>query len=337
MLPRLTDVAKEAGVSPATVDRVLHGRPGVSARMRARVLRAARQIGYFPEDASAAGARPVRLAAILPAGTNAFIEELAGLLAEEAARRDAVSLRIERPESLDGEDLSRRLLAMAGRVEGVAVVATDHPGVREAIRRLADGGIRVVTLATDIPGAPRESYVGIDNGQAGRLAGFVTGRFLGRGARGKVALFAGTLAYRGHQEREMGFRQVLAEDFPDLEILELRESGEDRARAGQETRKLLAQTPDLRAIYNAGGATMGIARTLRDEGRASDVVFVAHDATPEKSALLLDGTLDAVIDQDARAEAREALDRLAAGIRAEKRPPVNLRLQLILRENLPAS
>jgi len=63
---------------------------------------------------------------------------------------------------------------------------------------------------------------------------------------------------------------------------------------------------------------------------------VAHDATPEKTALLLDGTLDAVIDQHARAEAREALDRLAADIRGEARPPATIRLQLILRENLPA-
>jgi LacI family transcriptional regulator len=335
MMPRLSDVAREAGVSSATVDRVLHQRPGVSARTRARVLNAARQIGYFPDDLSAVGARPVRLAAILPAGTNAFIEELAGFLAEEAARRDGVSLRIERSESLDGEELSRQLTALAGRAEGVAVVATDHPGVREAIRRVTEAGVRVVTLASDVPGAPRESYVGIDNGQAGRLAGLIAGRLLGREARGKVALFAGTLAYRGHQEREMGFRQVLAEDFPDLEILELRESREDRARAGQETRRLLASFPDLRGIYNAGGGTVGIAQALQDKGRSRDVVFVAHDATREKNALLLDGTLDAVIDQDARAEAREALDRLAASLRGEKRPPVNLRLQVVLRENLP--
>jgi len=336
MLPKLTDVAKEAGVSPATVDRVLHDRSGVSERMRARVMTAARQIGYIQDDEAAAAARPVRLAALLPAGTNAFIDELAGLLAEEASRRDAVSLRIERSASLDGADLSERLLALEGRVEGVAVVAVDHPRVREALRRLAAAGVQVVTLASDIPGAPRANYVGIDNGQAGRLAGLLIGRFLGPGATGKVALCAGTLAYRGHQEREMGFRQVLAEDFPDLEILELRESREDRARAEEETRTLLSQNPDLAAIYNAGGATVGIAQALQSAGRAREVVFVAHDATPEKTALLLDGTLDAVIDQHARAEAREALDRLAADIRGEARPPATIRLQLILRENLPA-
>jgi LacI family transcriptional regulator len=334
MHPTVTDVAREAGVSPATVDRVLHDRPGVSARMRARVLGAARQVGYLPETAAAAP-RPIRLAALLPAGTNAFIRDLAARLSEEAARRDGVALRIERSDTLDGAALAARLLAFDGRVDGVAVVAVNHPAVREALHRLAASGVRVLTLASDIPDAPRLGYVGIDNAQAGRLAGHLIGRFLGPGARGKVALFAGTLAYRGHQEREMGFRQVLAEDFPRLEILELRESREDRARAESAARSLLAQHPGLLAIYNAGGATVGIAAALKDTGRALDVVFVAHDATAEKTALLLEGTLDAVIDQDARAEAREALDRLAADLRGTAREPVPPRLQLILRENLP--
>lgn len=334
MHPTLADVAREAGVSLATVDRVLHDRPGVSSRMRARVLGAARQIGYL-QGGEAAALRPVRLAALLPAGTNSFIADLAASLSDEAARRDGVALRIERVESLEGGAMAARLLALGARAEGIAVVAVNHPAMRDALRRLDAAGVRVVTLASDIPDAPRLGYVGIDNGQAGRLAGLLLGRFLGPAPRGKVALFAGTLAYRGHQEREMGFRQVLAEDFPGLEILQLRESGEDRERAAAETRALLARHPDLRAIYNAGGGTVGIAQALRGAGRGGEVVLVAHDATAEKTALLLDGTLDAVIDQDAGAEAREALTRLAAALRGAAHVPAPLRLQVILRENLP--
>jgi LacI family transcriptional regulator len=238
-------------------------------------------------------------------------------------------------DSLEGAALAGQLLAMGARAEGIAVVAVNHPAVRDALRRLDAAGVRVVTLASDIPDAPRLGYVGIDNGQAGRLAGLLLGRFLGPAPQGKVALFAGTLAYRGHQEREMGFRQVLAEDFPGLEILQLRESGEDRERAAAETRALLARHPDLRAIYNAGGGTVGIAQALADAARGGDVVLVAHDATAEKTALLLDGTLDAVIDQDARGEAQEAIARLSASLRGEAHVAAPLRLQVILRENLP--
>ena len=70
-----------------------------------------------------------------------------------------------------------------------------------------------MTLVSDIAHAPRLGYVGIDNRNAGRLAGHLLGRFV-PGSAGEVALFAGSLSYRGHEEREMGFRHILAEDFP---------------------------------------------------------------------------------------------------------------------------
>jgi LacI family transcriptional regulator len=335
MRPTLADVAREARVSDATVDRVMNARPGVSARTQAAVMAAARRIGYLGEGADSAGP-PVRLAAILPSGTNAFIADLARHLQAEAGAAQAVSLRVDWSDGLDPVALAGRLVALRGAVDGVAVVALNHPAVREAIRGLSARGTPVVTLASDIPAVPRQAYVGIDNGQAGRLAGFVVGRLLGKGARGKVALFAGSLAYRGHQEREMGFRQILSEEFPGLEILELRESREDRDTAEAETTALLDRHPDLAAIYNAGGATVGIARGLAGRGVAGQVVFVAHDLTAENRALLIDGTLDAVIDQNARAEAREAVATLAAAARRQERRPILPRLQLILRENIPA-
>lgn len=338
MRPTLADVAREARVSAATVDRVMNARPGVSARTRVEVMAAARRLGYLPDAAPQAGdaqQRPVRLAALLPSGTNAFIADLARQLEAQADAHPALTVRIDWADGIDPASLAAHLDGLAGAADGVAVVAADHPAPREAIRALTARGVPVVTLATDIPAAPRLAYVGIDNGQAGRLAGYVTGRFLARGGAGKVALFAGTLAYRGHQEREMGFRQILAEEFPDLEILELRESREDRDTARAETRALLEAHPDLAAIYNAGGATQGIATGLADMGAAGRVVFVAHDLTAGNRGLLIDGTLDAVIDQNVEAEAREAVAALVAAVRSQQHRVTSPRLGLILRENLP--
>jgi LacI family transcriptional regulator len=301
-------------------------------------MAAAQRLGYLAPEASGTTSqeRPVRIAALLPSGTNAFIAELARHLEAQSQAHAGVAVRIDWVDALDGPALAARMEALAGAVDGLAVVAVDHPAPREAIRVLSGSGIHVVTVATDVPSAPRLAYVGTDNGQAGRLAGYVTGRLLGRGARGKVALFAGTLAYRGHQEREMGFRQILAEAFPLLEILELRESHEDRDTAQAETGALLGKHPDLAAIYNAGGATAGIARGLADGGAAGRVVFVAHDLTAGNRGLLIDGTLDAVIDQDAASEAREAVLALVSAARGQDHRIAAPRLGLILRENLPA-
>lgn len=339
MRPTLADIARAARVSPATVDRVINGRDGVRPGTRDRVLGAARRIGYLPdaapEAAAGSAARAVRLHVLLPGGTNAFIDNLSDQIRRQAAAMPGVSAAIDSFAALDPDAMASRLAALEGRTDGVALVAVDHPAVREAIRGLVRAGSAVVTLVSDIHSVPRLAYVGIDNGQAGRLAGYVMGRFLDRDRPARIAFFAGTLSYRGHQEREMGFRQVLTDDFSHLTLVARREVREDRDCAHAETLALLDRHPHLAAIYNAGGATSGIARALKARGRDREIVLIAHEATAGNRALLLDGTLDAVIDQNPLVEAREALLTLAGAARGAPHGTIVPRLQIVLRENLP--
>lgn len=336
MRPTLTDLADAAGVSTATVDRVLNNRRGVSSRTRDIVRTAARQIGYLAEAQVAPAT--THLAALLPQGTNSFIAELRAHLVAAAEAAPGVTLDLPEITDLDPASMADALARLSD-TQGVAVIALNHPQVHEALRRLTAQDIPVVTLASDLPDIRRLAYIGIDNMRAGRLAGQIITRFLGPNDDpnqvGKIAFFAGSLSYRGHQEREIGLRQVLTEDAPSLQLLELRESREDRDRAYALTKTLLDTHPDLDAIYNAGGGTSGIARALQEAGRAQDIIVVAHEATDTNKALLLDGTLDAIIDQDARIEAREALATLLAAARDEDHTVIPPRLQLILKENLP--
>ncbi len=331
------DIAREAGVSPATVDRVLNHRSGVRARTRSVVLEAAHRMGYVAEGAgrSPETGERLRLDFVLPQGDNAFMLMLRAQIERQGAARPDLDVRIAVTEGFNPDTLAATLRGLQGRTRGVGVVALDHPTVREAIRALSESGARVVTVASDVLHVPREAYVGIDNRQAGRLAGFVLGRFVAARGRGKVALFAGSLSYRGHEEREMGFRHVLAEDFPELDIVELREVRDDRARAYAEASQLLDRHPDLAGIYNIGAGNDGVARALKERDRAGRTVFVGHEATPDNRALLLDGTIDAVIDQNPRVEAREALNILAGSIRGIRHDPHLPRLQIVFRENLP--
>lgn len=341
MRATLNDVAREAGVSPATVDRVLNNRNGVRARTREIVIETARRLGYISPnpDASAPPAQYVgtriRLDFVLPAGTNVFIKTLRREIEVQAMSRPEVDVHVEAIEGFDPGSLAEALRGLGGKAQGVGVIALDHPSVREAIRSLAAAGVKVVTIASDILHVPRVAYIGIDNRAAGRLAGYLAGRFMGVRPIGKVALFAGSRSYRGHEEREMGFRHILAEAFPALQVVELREIMDDREKAYVEASGLLDRHPDLAAIYNIGAGNRGIAKALKERGRERSVVFVGHEVTEGTRELLLDGTLDAVIDQNPRVEAREALNILAQSVRGlqfEYHPP---RLQAIFRENIP--
>ena len=79
MKTTIEKIAREAGLSPATVDRVLNDRPGVRERTRSAVLAVARRLGYFGEDAASVDAPPERilkLVFLLPIAKNQFMDVL---------------------------------------------------------------------------------------------------------------------------------------------------------------------------------------------------------------------------------------------------------------------
>ncbi len=340
MRATISDIAREAGVSTATVDRVLNNRSGVHSRTRDRVLTTAERLGYLPgamaADPTFRAANATRIDFLLPGGTNTFMNTLAAQITAMAEwRGPQADIRVRLIEGFNPDALARALLEIRGSTSGVGVIALDHPTVREAIREVGASGIPVLTMVSDIANVPRIGYVGIDNRAAGRLAGHLLGRFVGT-RKGNVALFAGSLSYRGHEEREMGFRHILSEEFSGLRIVELREVKDDTERSYREACALLDAHGDLAGIYNIGAGNRGIAKALEERGRARDIVFVGHELTEHTRRYLLSGTMDAVIDQNPRVEARDAIDRMLAAARGEPAPNLPaIRIQAIFRENIP--
>lgn len=338
MKTTIVSIATEAGVSTATVDRVLNNRAGVRARTRDRVMTVAERLGYLAEAPSNGAKRGAvaKLDFILPGGTNTFLNILAGQIEILAERRRADGrINVHRIVGFDPDALAEKLTDLKGKTSGIGVVGLDHPTVREALRDVAASGIPVLTMVSDISAVPRIGYVGIDNRAAGRLAGFLLGRFM-RPGKTQVALFAGSLSYRGHEEREMGFRHILAEEFSHLEIVELREIRDDIERSYREATALLEAYESLAGIYNIGAGNRGIARALEETGRARDVVFVGHELTEHSRRFLVSGLMAAVIDQNPRVEARDGVDWLLHAARGRAQPNLApIRMQAIFRENIP--
>src|SRR3954452_18342415 len=94
----LKDIARQAGVSLATVDRVLHNRPGVRTDTVRRVKETIARHAFQPHVAAAelARGRPRRFAFVMPSGPNPFMQQIEAYLGEMsawlAARRLAVEL-----------------------------------------------------------------------------------------------------------------------------------------------------------------------------------------------------------------------------------------------------
>jgi LacI family transcriptional regulator len=336
----LQDVARSAGVSLATVDRVLNRRPGVHARTEERVRAAVSLLKYRPDRLAArlARGRDHRFRFVMPTGNNAFMQGLEKevLAAAERFAEERMQISITHVDVFDGDVLAAALEKLHGEVDGVAVVALDHPSVREAINDLTAAGVTVVTLVSDVPRANRAHYVGIDNSAAGRTAASLLGRFLG-GQPGKVGLIAGSVALRDHIERQLGFEQVISRDFPHLLVLPVREGRDEDERAEALCGALLKDHPDLVGIYNIGAGTAGVVAALEAGSRARDIVLIAHDLTAFNRKHLIRGTIDAIINQDPGHEARSAARLLMA---EREGIPVypgqeRIRIDIFLRENVP--
>lgn len=201
---------------------------------------------------------------------------------------------------------------------------------------LAARGLPVVTLISDLSNSERAAFGGLDNRAAGRTAGYLIGRFIGARAA-KVALIAGSLSYKAHEEREAGFLRVIDEMFPRLEVEGLREGQDDADKNYRQTRALLEQHPDMGGIYNIGGASEGVAGALKEAGRAQKVDFIGHGLTPDTRALLIDGSMDAVITQNPHTTLMSCV-RIFTDLR-DKREALSAvettRSQVIFRESLP--
>jgi len=339
-LPRIADIARLSGASTATVDRVLNQRPGVRAATVQRVLKAAAELDYLPESAlsGALAPKPFRVVYLLPGGTNRYLAMLGQLIRDAEAALSPLGLKaqVELVKSFNPELLARSLLQHRRKADGIAFMALEHPAVREAVNELAERNVPTVTVITDIQNCRRVAYVGLDNRAAGRTAGFLIGRFVGH-RPAKVAMIAGSLSYRAHEERELGFLHYLNEEQPGIDVLGLREAHDDERESYRQMRTLLSHHPDLSAVYNIGGAPGGVAKALKEARRERDVVFVGHGLTAETRALLIDGTMDALITSDPRHVVMDSAS-VFANLKAE-RPALQglepLRCEVIFRENLP--
>jgi LacI family transcriptional regulator len=297
-------------------------------------MQVAARLGYFGPTHEKVSA-PCKLDFILPSGSNSFMNSLRRHLVEEAQARGGCEISIHQIEGFDPGGLSNLLLDLRGKTDAVGLVAMDHPEVREAVNALARTKVHVCTMVSDIPTVRKVGYVGIDNRASGRLAGLLVGRLLPANQKHRVALFVGSLAYRGHEEREMGFRSILSEEFPEISIAGMSEVNDDRDLAYQETMRVLAEG-NISAIYSIGSGNQGIARALQERDATRDTIFVAHDLTEATRVMLIDRTLDAIIDQNPKVQAREVVKLLVSVTSGKTEPEYLPRLQVVFRENIPS-
>jgi LacI family transcriptional regulator len=301
----IREIARQAGLSEATVDRVLHHRPGVRASTVSNVQQAITDLDRQRSQLRLTG-RTFLVDVVMQTPDRFSSEVKSALEAELPTLRPAVvRSRFHFREKGRPADIVKVLDDIRHRGSmGVVLKAPDVPEVVDAIARLEKAGIPVVTLVTDIPLSRRVAYVGIDNRAAGSTAAYLLHRLLGD-RRGDVLVALSRSVFRGEEEREIGFRATMRSRFTDRVLIEQTDTDGLDATVRESTVQTLQRSPGICSVYSIGGGNRAILEAFDAAGRHCQV-FVGHDLDRDNLELLHDERLTAVLHHDLRYDMRLA-------------------------------
>lgn len=278
----LDDVASRAGVSRATVSRVVNNYPHVSERVRQKVLQAIEELHYNPNMAarSLASRRTGNIGFVIPNSLHAFFTDpyfprLIEGIAHSCNENDyTLSLFVFHTPDTERNLIPR--LTRGGLVDGIIVQATAmHDDV---LRKIAAGKVPFVVAGRPM-GLTNASYIDVDNVRGAYNAV----SHLLRNGRKKIATITGPLNTAVGADRLQGYQEALA----DRSIVfdeRLVASGDFTQQSGYyAAQKLLQQAPDLDAIFVASDVmALGALQALRETGRSvpDDVALVGYDDLP---------------------------------------------------------
>ncbi len=326
----IKEIALMAGVGPATVDRVLNNRTHVRESTRQRVLQA--KAALESGNLSKSRRLPWRLKAILPSFAGPSTEYLAHSLQAFGAYGNA-TIECEFVKKLDPALLARKLIACTTQgIDAVLFQALEHPRVTAAVEVLEDNKIPSLALLSGLSTPKTIGTVGIDNRAAGRTAGYLMGRLTRQ--KGFVAVVTGGKLYRGHEDREVGFRSAVRDEFRHIGgIITL--VGHDEKKGTYEIMKEALNThSELVGIYNVGAANTSIAKALQDTNVETEIVFIGHHLTQSTKRFLIDGTMDIVLHMNIRNIAEQAVNTVLAHLEGQSADTKPTHIEVVTRENL---
>jgi len=293
----LKEIARQSGLSTATIDRAINNRDHVSPQTKARVAAAISELEGQEAQLAARGRR--MFFDFVIEAPDRFSREIKRA-AEDVLPRIGIAVcrpRFVMHEIMDEVDVVQVLARIAKRgSHGVCLKVRDVPAVRTAVDKLIELGIPVITLVTDLTATQRIAYVGLDNQSAGRTAAYLISNTIGD-VTGAVLTSRSNDRFLGEEEREAAFTLSLKRLCPKLRILDVSGGSGVYHETSRILHRAVENLDHLCAVYSMGGGNHTILNVLEQNGLLPDI-YVAHDLDKDNRALIEAGRLSFVLHHD---------------------------------------
>ncbi len=217
-----------------------------------------------------------------------------------AAGREA-DIEIEWKGPPQETDFSRQIeivdSMINARVDGIVLAPTEATSLVSVVERAASQGIPLTIFDSGINTDQYVSYVSTNNYDAGVMGARKLGEILN--GEGKIAMVKMVPGSSSTMERERGFEETIAKEFPGIVKVAEQYCMSDRARALTVSENMLTAHPDLDALFaSAEPATVGAAQALKARELTGKVKFVGFDSSDTIEEDLKAGVIDALVVQD---------------------------------------
>ena len=183
---------------------------------------------------------------------------------------------------------------------GMAVTCMDADAYVDPINNAIDAGIPIVTFDSDSPNSKRTTFLGTSNYQAGVTAADYIGEKLG--GKGRVACLTRT-GQSNINERIEGFTTELADKYPDIEMVQVVDAGNDENEAATNLSSLLSTDSDIDYIFAAlQQAVLGTETALSEAGLTGEIKVVGFDTDKTTLDSIKSGSVEATLSQSPYAE-----------------------------------
>ncbi len=229
-------------------------------------------------------------------------------------------------------DYSRQIEIMdsmiARHVSGIALAATDKNALDASIERAAKQKIPVTVFDSGVASTSFQTFVATNNFAAGQAAGRKLAELIG--GRGMVGMVANAPGSVSTMDRESGFKDVIAKEFPKIKIVAEQFSMSDRAKGLAATENILTAHPGLAGIFaSAEPASVAAAQAMKSRNVAGKVKLVGFDSGEVLVEDLKDGSIDALVAQDPYKMGYEAVKSVVDALDG-KTPPKKIDLPAVV-------